>query len=173
MVCIDLIPWCDCSEKIEAWTKYNKVLKTRIASVDITVDENYTYRHAFIVPDICHHIRTYESINNHIKDQLDLVPRDNPLQKQVPTVLCAHICIDSWSGIGGVFRFNQRTTHRNTGTPHANLSSQAHACVICAACQGFVRAMGAGRNFFESSDSNCNAMDWIRHRVACQLPRHN
>ena len=88
-------------------------------------------------------------------------------------LVCAHICIDSWSGIGGVFRFNQRTTHRNTGTPHANLSSQAHACVICAACQGFVRAMGAGRNFFESSDSNCNAMDWIRHRVACQLPRHN
>ena len=76
------------SEKIRTWTKYSRALRSRVASVDVDTSKKgivggLSYRHIFIIPDICHHIRTYESMNNHIKDQFDLVTRNDPLQKQV------------------------------------------------------------------------------------------
>ena len=69
--------------KLKGWQEYNNVLVSRIATVDISLDESFTYRHLFAIPDICIHMRTFSSVNEHVKGCMELVSRQNPLQKQV------------------------------------------------------------------------------------------
>jgi len=82
-----------CKEPL--WTKYYTILETRISTVEITLDndvtttnDDVTYTYNFTIPDICHHLRGFSSWTNHVKFQMDLIPRDNAVHKQLEFVKC-------------------------------------------------------------------------------------